>query len=366
MNTVDLNEFRQLQLPHEAQVMATWPASKAPLISVLCPTYNKRPFIDDALRGFLMQRTSFAFEIVMHDDASTDGTAEIIQQYAARYPNIIKPYLQSENQYSKGRKIIALAAMQASGKLLALCDGDDFWVDPSKLARQVAQMDGNSQCAISFHASLYLDESQHIARERVRDRFLFPVRPHVFSVQDVIIGEGHFMPTASIILRRSAIDDLPDWYQRCPVGDYFLQVLAAIPNGALYLPEPASCYRRFAAGSWSRNRSSPEHRIALWRSMARAYDDLDRHTEYRYSGAIRGMYLRSTSYLFRNVDIAVETKRELLKEARSRLSKPAFRLLSLSLHASANPRAAWAADRLLQLPRILESAEKSLLSRVLM
>ena len=108
------------------------------LVSICCITYNHEKYIRDAIEGFLMQKTDFPFEVLIHDDASTDGTADIIREYETKYPDIIKPIYQTENQYSKGIKISATYNYpRAKGKYIALCEGDDYWIDPYKLQKQV-------------------------------------------------------------------------------------------------------------------------------------------------------------------------------------------------------------------------------------
>ena len=102
-----------------------------PTVSICCITYNHAPYIRSALDGFLMQETDFAYEILIHDDASTDGTADIIREYTARYPDIIKPILREENQYSKGISNISIFNFpRARGEFIAMCEGDDYWTDP--------------------------------------------------------------------------------------------------------------------------------------------------------------------------------------------------------------------------------------------
>ena len=112
-----------------------------PLVAIRCITYNHEPYIRDALNGFVMQKTNFPFVAIVHDDASTDGTAEIIREYAAKYPNIIKPIFETENQYSKHdgsiSRIMAEAQERSGAKYIAMCEGDDYWTDPNKLQKQV-------------------------------------------------------------------------------------------------------------------------------------------------------------------------------------------------------------------------------------
>ena len=102
-----------------------------PPISICCLTYNHEPYIEQCLEGFLMQKVDFPIEILIHDDASTDKTAEIIRKYESKYPEIIKPVYQSENQYSKGISVSRVYQFpRAQGKYIALCEGDDYWTDP--------------------------------------------------------------------------------------------------------------------------------------------------------------------------------------------------------------------------------------------
>ena len=103
------------------------------LVSICCITYNHEDYIADAIEGFLMQKTDFKYEVLIHDDASTDRTAEIIRKYERKFPNLIKPIYQTENQHSKGIKVGKYNIERALGKYIALCEGDDYWVDPCKL-----------------------------------------------------------------------------------------------------------------------------------------------------------------------------------------------------------------------------------------
>ena len=109
------------------------------LVTVKCTVYNHEPYLRQCLDGFVMQKTNFAFEVLVHDDASTDGSKAIIEEYAERYPNIIKPMYETVNQYQIGGfyRIIQLMNKYVQGKYIAICEGDDYWIDPLKLQKQV-------------------------------------------------------------------------------------------------------------------------------------------------------------------------------------------------------------------------------------
>lgn len=126
--------------------------TSTPLVSIHCLTYNHAPYIRECLDGFLMQKTNFSIEVLIHDDASTDGTADIIREYEAKYPDIIKPIYQTENQYSKGVKVSATFNFpRAKGKYIAICEGDDYWTDPLKLQKQVDFLESHPDYVMCSH-----------------------------------------------------------------------------------------------------------------------------------------------------------------------------------------------------------------------
>lgn len=113
-------------------------ATNQPLVSIVSMVFNHAAFLRDCLDGLVMQETSFPYEVIVHDDASTDGSAEIIEEYASKYPGLIQPILQQENQYSKKVHIgNTFIYPKVRGKYIAICEGDDYWTDPHKLQRQV-------------------------------------------------------------------------------------------------------------------------------------------------------------------------------------------------------------------------------------
>ena len=127
------------------------------MVTIRCITFNHARYIRQCLDGFLMQKTNFKYEILIHDDASTDGTKEIIEEYASRFPEIVVPLYESENQYSKFGHLMVVRKLMDShirGKYTALCEGDDFWTDENKLQKQVDFLESHPQHSMCFHQTM--------------------------------------------------------------------------------------------------------------------------------------------------------------------------------------------------------------------
>lgn len=134
-----------------------------PLVSIRCLVYNHEPYLKQCLDGFVMQQTTFPFEAIVHDDASTDGSAAIIREYAEKYPHIIKPIYETENQYRKhdgSLTRIMDEAMHPGSKYVAMCEGDDYWTDPLKLQKQVDVMENDSEIGLVHTAARVFDQQQ--------------------------------------------------------------------------------------------------------------------------------------------------------------------------------------------------------------
>ena len=133
------------------------------MLTVRTIAYNQEHYIRDCLEGIVKQQTSFKFEAIVHDDCSTDHTADIIREYAKKYPDIIKPIYEEENQYSMGVNSQMNTKMNAftHGKYIALCEGDDYWTDPTKLQRQVDFLEAHPDYSMCFH-NAKLDNPKHV------------------------------------------------------------------------------------------------------------------------------------------------------------------------------------------------------------
>ena len=157
-----------------------------PLVSIRCAVFNHEPSLRQCLDGFVMQKTNFPFEAIIHDDASTDGSVAIIREYAAKYPEIIKPVYETENQYSKGNGSLGRAldaAMHPDSKYVALCEGDDYWTDPDKLQQQVDILERDPEVGIVHTAVRNFDH----ATQRFKDG---TTGHDVKSFEDLLMENG--------------------------------------------------------------------------------------------------------------------------------------------------------------------------------
>lgn len=215
-----------------------------PVLSICCITYNHENFIRQALDGFLMQQTNFPIEIIIHDDASTDNTANIIREYQGKHPHLIKTILQTKNQYLLGRKVFPITFKEAQGKYIALCEGDDYWTDPLKLQKQVDFLEANPEYSGAFHQVQVLEEDgtwgdplrwwQDLG-ERLDITF-----------EDTISNTPPFH-TSSFLFRRDRLH-LPKDFSRYASGDMALYVILSSQGKFRRIPENMSVYRKHLGG----------------------------------------------------------------------------------------------------------------------
>ena len=253
------------------------------MVSICVVTYQHAKYIRQALDSFLAQKCDFDFEILIHDDASTDGAADIIAEYEQRYPDKIRAILQKENQYSQGITNIsgAFNFPRARGKYIALCDGDDYWCDENKLAIQVAYMEKHLDCMLCVHsAKVVNDNGDFIDRNLMR-----PYQKNtVLSPKQVLDKKGAFA-FGSMLLRKEVVEDLPRYYVDCPVGDRPLELMAIERGNVYYIDRPMSAYRFNGAGSWTSSMKSGDYQRkqeVYARQMSKMYKEFDQKTNCRF------------------------------------------------------------------------------------
>ncbi len=215
-------------------------------------TFNQELYIETAIKSFLMQEVDYKFEIIIHDDASTDNTSAIIAGYAEKYSSIIRIIQQLVNQYSQKPTLPTLIALNnTKAEYIALCEGDDYWISSNKLQCQYFAMQKNTELSLSFHASknIYPDG-------KFKAGVSFGSLNKVCSLSSVICGGGGYMPTASLMFKRELLPSFDKVLTNAHVGDFYMQVLGSSPNGALYIAGLESAYRKQSEGSWSESRLS--------------------------------------------------------------------------------------------------------------
>lgn len=215
-----------------------------PFVSIACITFNHGKFIQQAIEGFLQQETTFPVEIIIHDDASTDGTAAIVEEYARKDDRIL-PLLQTENQYSQGIKPSTTHVLpRCRGNYVALCEGDDYWTDPLKLQKQVDFLEQRPEYALCFTNSTIVDEENRI----VRPSRLEKERQRDLSQQDVLSG---LVPPTNTILMRNIIQDAWATFPNIVNGDILISALLTEHGLAGYIDDVTACYRIHPQGLWS-------------------------------------------------------------------------------------------------------------------
>lgn len=242
--------------------------SKKPKVSVCCITYNHENFIRQTLDGFVMQETDFPFEVIIHDDASTDKTADIIREYEAKYPDIIKPVYQAENQYSQGVHFSnKFVFPRVQAEYVAICEGDDYWTDKTKLQKQVEFLDSHPDFSICFHPVVvrYEDGS-------VPDSF--------YPKPDFIEGEHlqvEYLLFANYIQNNSVMyrwrfksqEELESLYTADVVpGDWLLHLLHAQVGKIGFMKDVMAVYRRHSNGAWWVSQPNDQEKLHLTHGVA--------------------------------------------------------------------------------------------------
>lgn len=249
------------------------------LVSVLCLTYNHEKYIRKALEGFVAQKTNFKFEVLIHDDASTDRTADIIREYEEKYPEIIKPIYQTKNQYSKGVKIGKIYQLpRAQGKYLAWCEGDDYWIDPYKLQKQVEYMESHPDCSCCTHGFVETNHQTGESENKMSDASRY------YSFKEVVEGGGGMFATASIVMRKDFYLKKPEFYSAKGFGDYQLIMYAAAEGNLYHIKDVMSVYNLYLPGSWtSRNYVLIDKRLNHLEDLLELFNKINAGYNYRYN-----------------------------------------------------------------------------------
>lgn len=264
-----------------------------PLVSVCCLVYNHEPYLRDCFEGFVKQQTTFPFEILVHDDASTDHSADIIREYTAKYPHLFKPIYQTENQYSKGIRVtIQYQYPRAQGKYIALCEGDDYWTDPHKLQMQVDWLEAHPEYSMCCSNAFIQSPKRTLSGARYWKDCDIPI-------VDMINGIRCFIQTNTFVFKRCLLDYYPEYCKNCHIGDYPLQIWAALNGKVRYFKKKTSVYRYCHSNSFTASIYPKEINsfIKGTKSEFAMLQGLDAFSNYRYHKTFSKV---ASSFVFEN------------------------------------------------------------------
>lgn len=207
-----------------------------PLVSICCLVYNHEPYLRQCFDGFVMQQTNFPIEVLVHDDASTDNSASIIREYTYKYPDLFKPIYQTENQYSKGVGVTRVYQFpRAKGKYIAMCEGDDYWIDPLKLQKQVDFLENNPAYGL-VHTGYKTSKGNVYKNQKFNKNGNY--------LKDFLIGRK-IIATLTILFSKKIYNQTPKFtiQEKFKVGDLPLRIELAKTSKIKYLNDVTAVYR---------------------------------------------------------------------------------------------------------------------------
>lgn len=284
------------------------------MVSIRCITYNHEPYIRQCLEGFVMQKTNFRFEAIVHDDASTDGTADIIREYAEKYPDIIKPILETENQYSKHDGSLNRIMNEAcKGKYMAICEGDDYWTDPRKIQLQVDFLESHPDySAISSNSYVIKEDG------RFYQKFSNLPSRDIVDMNEIVTGRKFH--TASVLVNMAKLHE-SIYFEAERTWDTFTWC-CCLSQGKIRYEDKITCaYRRGNQGiTMYTKRDKWIQKVYEWSEI------LEKHFYPQYV-TYKSLYLSPSQDVMRYLFVdsgKAQNKKVILKQYFKHLSVPIF------------------------------------------
>jgi glycosyltransferase involved in cell wall biosynthesis len=296
VDTIDDLKRTSFALPQELSGNDRRPGRPTPLLSVTVLTYQHADYIRVCLDGILMQQVEFPYEILVHDDASTDGTAQIVKEYALKYPDLVFPTCQTENQFAKGARPTLLPNMfrKCLGKYIALLEGDDYWTDPLKLQKQVDLLEAHEDYAGCSHNTNVIYEGSG----KPDGLMVTGAAKDSYTIDDISKGQIYFH-TSSMVYRNIFRNDFPRKYVTDYMGDWFLLMVHANAGPIGYIDSVMSVYRIHGTGMWSKLSEADQIERTLSAIMT-----FNRTFDYKYEDNFMDMFTRILSNLSKDKDHA--------------------------------------------------------------
>ena len=235
------------------------------MVSVCLIVYNHEEYLESLIKNILNQKTNFSYEVIIHDDASTDKSREIIDKYAKIDKRIVKMY-EEENQYSQGKEVMSITLKCAYGKYIALIEGDDDWLCENKLQKQVDYLEQHKDCSLCVTNAII---------KNMRNNKITKMSPYkkdtIVTYKNYITRKNAF-PTASMVFPRKYVLVLPDYYLKSPIGDVPLEIHLLSLGYAYYIDSLDVMYRIFAKNSWS-SKFSKSSQLSYYDKMIKIYQE---------------------------------------------------------------------------------------------
>ena len=299
------------------------------MVSICCLAYNHEKYIKKTLDGFINQKTNFKYEILIHDDCSSDNTVKIIEEYKQRYPDLIKPIYQTENQFSKGIRVsFTYQYSRAKGKYIALCEGDDYWTDSNKLQLQFNAMENNSDCTLCTHIVQHMDESGNYIN-KIQPTYEF--KEGIMSKNDffnnIFLSEIMPFQTSSFFFKKidvikykntflKKIDEIKDF------GDVPLSWYLLLNGNCYFIDKIMSNYRENSISSWSNRLKNSSYLIKHCQDIILFLNKFNYFSKYIYNDSI--------TYIVKKYEFSILWIREDFKKMIDSDYKEIFKKCSIS------------------------------------
>lgn len=271
-----------------------------PKVIIRCLVYNHEPYLRDCLEGFVMQKTNFPFKAVVHDDCSTDNSAAIIREYAEKYPDIIEPIFETENQYSKRdgslRRIMDAATLGRS-PYIAYCEGDDYWIDPLKLQKQVDFLDSHKDYTLVATQVEVQVDGIALTQDELEKKGWWPGnKSREVPTDEIIQTAAASFHTCSLLFKSDIILNLPPAAKTCCVGDYPLEVFAALNGRVYFFSSTTAVYRYLSQGSWSLNNQTNSKQgtikdLDYWFTLVTMLETMNEYSKGKQQALLRHMQI---------------------------------------------------------------------------
>lgn len=274
------------------------------LVSIFCLAYNHQNYIREALEGMLMQKTSFAYEVLIHEDASSDETAKILRVYEDKYPKIIKVVYEKKNLYGTGVDYFYdILTPMARGKYIAVCEGDDAWIDDKKLQMQVDYMEKHPECSLLGHKA-FLQYPHNWDGERDPRAMGFDLDNMVVPYEKLFFEWQ--IPTASFMFRKTTYMDMPKFFRNAPTGDEPLEFYLAEKGEVHFMDRVMAVYNKMSSDSFSNKilQNSYSKMVKYYTGYITLFDEMDKYTGYKkhdfFNDCIKERIRRASIYIFSN------------------------------------------------------------------